>query len=251
MHLIYKVNNMKLSDRKDIADKLKALNLRAFLFDMDGVLFDSMSHHAKAWVHALTSKGFEFNEYEAYMREGMTGSSTINDVYNRQLGHGATEEECQEIYKIKSDFFETLGEAKPMANIIDVLQFVKSAGIDIHIVTGSGQRSLLNRLNHHFPGFFSPDKMVTAFDVKKGKPDPEPYLMALQKGGLTAEQVIVVENAPLGVLSAKAAGLFTVAVNTGILKDEELLSRGVDLLYGNMREFADDLPNIFRCSNNV
>jgi beta-phosphoglucomutase-like phosphatase (HAD superfamily) len=110
---------------------------------------------------------------------------------------------------------------------------------------------LLNRLNHHFPGFFSPDKMVTAFDVKKGKPDPEPYLMALQKGGLTAEQVIVVENAPLGVLSAKAAGLFTVAVNTGILKDEELLSRGADLLYGNMREFADDLPNIFRCSNNV
>ena len=63
---------------------LKQLNLKAFFFDMDGVLFDSMPHHAKAWVYALKTIGIDFNEYEAYMREGMTGSGTINELFNRR-----------------------------------------------------------------------------------------------------------------------------------------------------------------------
>jgi beta-phosphoglucomutase-like phosphatase (HAD superfamily) len=64
--------------------------------------------------------------------------------------------------------------------------------------------------------------MVTAFDVKKGKPDPEPYLIALGKSGVKPNEAFVVENAPLGVRSSVAAGLFTFAVNTGILTTEEL-----------------------------
>ena len=64
--------------------------------------------------------------------------------------------------------------------------------------------------------------MVTAFDVKKGKPDPEPYLIALRKSGVKPNEAFVVENAPLGVRSSVAAGLFTFAVNTGILTTTEL-----------------------------
>lgn len=62
---------------------------------------------------------------------------------------------------------------------------------------------------------FRRELMVTAFDVKYGKPHPEPYLMALQKGGLAPNEAIVVENAPMGVQAGAAAGIFTVAVNTG------------------------------------
>lgn len=49
------------------------------------------------------------------------------------------------------------------------------------VVTGSGQLSLLERLEHNYPGMFRKELMVTAFDVKYGKPNPEPYLMALKK----------------------------------------------------------------------
>jgi beta-phosphoglucomutase-like phosphatase (HAD superfamily) len=98
---------------------------------------------------------------------------------------------------------------------------------------------LLDRLNHHFPDIFCRELMVTAYDVKRGKPDPEPYLMGLQKGGLRPEECIVVENAPLGVRAAKAAGIFTVAVNTGPLPDHALTDEGADALFPSMQAFSD------------
>lgn len=220
-------------------------DIKAFLFDMDGVLFDSMPKHAEAWVHSFLSLGLDFNEYEAYMREGMTGASTINEIFNSQLFRSATVEECEQIYAEKAAYFESLGPSYPIPNVDKVLQLIQENNKDIFLVTGSGQKSLLNKLEHSFPSVFQKDKMVTAYDVKKGKPDPEPYLMALQKGGLSAEQAIVIENAPLGVKSAVAAGIFTIAVNTGILKDEELLQAGANCLYHDMMELHDDLLLFF------
>ena len=239
---------MTLADTTEQQNTLKQMNLKAILFDMDGVLFDSMPHHAKAWVYAMNQCGVDFSEYEAYMREGMTGKGTISEIFNLKLGHDATDEDCKKIYKIKSEYFETLGEAKPMHGVLNILQQVKDAELEIYVVTGSAHKTLINTLQNVFPGYFCADKMVTAFDVKKGKPDPEPYLMALQKGHFTKNEVIVIENAPLGVKAGHAAGLFTIAVNTGILKDEELTSRGADLLYHNMEDLGKDLPDIFTLS---
>lgn len=227
---------------------LKNMNLKALFFDMDGVLFNSMPFHAKAWVYAFKSVGVDFNEYEAYMREGMTGSGTINEMYAKTFGRLATSEECEQLYATKSSYFDSLGKANPIDNVKDVLTCAKNAGLEIYVVTGSGQKSLLNKLNNTFPGIFSEDKMVTAYDVKKGKPDPEPYLIALSKGGFKKDEAIVIENAPLGVTSGHAAGLFTIAVNTGILRDEELTSRGADLLFHNMAEFHEELPEIINLS---
>lgn len=107
------------------------------------------------------------------------------------------------------------------------------------VVTGSGQASLLDRLNQHFPGMFQHDLMVTAFDVKYGKPNPEPYLMALKKAGIQPNEAIVVENAPLGVQAGVSAGIFTVAVNTGPLPDEALLNEGANLLFPSMAAFNE------------
>lgn len=225
---------------------LSCLDLKAFFFDMDGVLFDSMPHHAEAWTYAFRQMGIDFDEYEAYMREGMTSAGTINEIYRLKLGRKATEEECERIYKIKSDYFETLGETKMIPHVTDILQLVKNAGLDIFVVTGSGQLSLLDTLNDHFPGFFQREKIITAFDVKKGKPDPEPYLMALQKGNLKPDQVVVIENAPLGVQSAVAAGIFTIAVNTGILKDEELINSGANLIYKDMKSLYEELKTVIK-----
>ena len=84
------------------------------------------------------------------------------------------------------------------------------------------------------------DHMVTAFDVKYGKPHPEPYLMGLEKAGVQANEAIVVENAPIGVQAGTAAGIFTVAVNTGPLDRQVLLDAGADLLFPSMQALCDD-----------
>jgi len=206
---------------------------------MDGVLYNSMPSHAKAWHRAMAHFGYEFPEQEAYMHEGRTGASTINIVSRRQRGVEESEERIQEIYRVKSQFFNEYPPAEPMPGALELLRKLQAQGLKILIVTGSGQASLLDRLNHHFPGVFCRELMVTAFDVKRGKPDPEPYLMGLQKGVLRAEECVVVENAPLGVRAAKAAGIFTIAVNTGPLPDEALINEGADLLLPSMQALCD------------
>ena len=133
-----------------------------------------------------------------------------------------------------------------MPGALEVLTKIKQDGLFSMVVTGSGQHSLINRLNTNFPGIFTPELMVTAFDVKYGKPNPEPYLMALKKGNLKANEAIVVENAPLGVEAGHAAGIFTVAVNTGPLDDKVLLAAGADLLFPSMQAFCDSWEDLFK-----
>lgn len=233
------------------AHQYKAIELKATLFDMDGVLFDSMRNHATAWNKAMKLYNMTLTEEEAYMHEGRTGASTINIVSVRERGYEATEEEIKEIYKTKSDIFNGLPKAKRMPGALEVLTQIKENGLTPMVVTGSGQLSLLDKLNHNFPNIFQEHLMVTAFDVKYGKPNPEPYLMALKKAGINANQAIVVENAPLGVQAGVAAGIFTVAVNTGPLPDSALLEQGANLLFHSMNEFSDNWKNLFNALNQI
>jgi beta-phosphoglucomutase-like phosphatase (HAD superfamily) len=78
------------------------------------------------------------------------------------------------------------------------------------------------------------EQLITAYDVTHGKPHPEPYLKAWERSGFKKEECCVVENAPLGVRAAKSAGLFTIAVNTGILENERLSQEKADLVLPNM-----------------
>lgn len=217
----------------DITGRLKAV-----LFDMDGVLFDSMPNHAYAWSHAMTEYGLQMTREEVYMNEGRTGSGTINMLAQRFWGRDATEEEKQLIYEAKSKVFNSLPEAKPMPGALETLQAVKTKGLKIVLVTGSAQTSLLEKLERSYPGFFHQELMVTGFDVKLGKPYPEPYLKGLQKTGIKPEEGIVVENAPLGVQAGHAAGIFTIAANTGPLADEVLKNAGADIVLPGMMDVA-------------
>lgn len=218
------------------AKKYLRFSPKAVFFDMDGVLYDSMKSHTSAWTKALRSVGLPFTEYEAYMNEGRTGASTIDGVFMKVYGREATEDEKQTIYAIKSEFFEACNETLPMPKVFDLLKKVKEQKLDIFVVTGSAQPTLIDGLDSSFPGIFIRTKMVTAFDVHYCKPHPEPYLTALKKSGLQPWEVLVIENAPLGVESATAAGLFTIAVNTGPLDPQILHESGANLVFDNMND---------------
>jgi HAD superfamily hydrolase (TIGR01509 family) len=215
-------------------NKLQKLTPKAVFFDMDGVLFDSMAYHASAWVSAMTEIGIPFTIQEAYMNEGRTGQSTIDGSFKKHLQRSSTEEERETIYRLKSKYFEAFDPSPTIPFALEMLQKVKAAGLDIFLVTGSGQPSLLDSLQIHFPNIFVKDRMITGFDVVHGKPHPEPYLMALKKSKLKANEVVVIENAPLGVESATTAGLFTIAINTGPLDPEVLYKSGANIVLESM-----------------
>ena len=183
---------------------------KAVLFDMDGVLYDSMPHHAKAWKRAMSDFGIHFTEADAYATEGARGVDTIRDYVKRQLGREVDE----------------------------------ARGLSINVVTGSGQRPLILRLLHDFGDFLDEAHITTAYDVKNGKPAPDPYLAGLRKAGnLQPWQGIVVENAPLGVRAGVAAGCFTVAINSGPLPNEALAGEGSNLLFPSIRSFLAALED--------
>ena len=222
---------------------------KVVLFDMDGVLYDSMPNHGIAWQRAMKEFGIHFTIEDSYATEGARGIDTIRKYAKAQLGKELTEEEAQKMYDLKSHYFHEMPEAKIFDGVTDLMKKIKDSGVKIGIVTGSAQRPLIERVTHDFGDFVSRDQITTAFDVKRGKPNPDPYLMGLKKAGNYApSEGIVVENAPLGVRAGVAAGCYTVAINSGPLEDSVLINEGANILFPTIREFADNWEEVL---NNI
>lgn len=202
---------------------------KAALIDMDGVLYDSMPRHCKAWRRAMLEEGLDIPEDEFFMYEGMTGSATVNLLMEREKGVTLSDEECRKIYTRKAGYFQEMGEASPMPGAKELIGKLHKEGLVTVLVTGSAQGSLLERLEEDYPGAFPLDRRVTALDVKNGKPHPEPYLRGLKKAGVDASEAVVIENAPLGVRAGKAAGIFTIAWMTGPIPRCHFEREGADL----------------------
>lgn len=213
--------------------------MRAALIDMDGVLYDSMPHHARAWQAMMTEAGIKTEPNEFYLYEGMTGAATIDLIFMRELHRHATPEEQHTLYQRKTDIFNASGKKTLMPGAAEMLQSLMDAGLKRVLVTGSGQASLLDNISHDYPGAFLPGMSVTAHDVTKGKPDAEPYLKGAAKAHAEPVEAIVIENAPMGVKAGKAAGCFTIAVTTGPIPVKAFEEAGADLIFPSMPEFAE------------
>ncbi len=212
---------------------------KAVLFDMDGVLYDSMPNHAICWKQAMAEYGIDMPEADTYKYEGMRGVETIQIVVKQQQGRDISEEEAQEMYDEKAPLFGLMPEAPIMEGVKELMTAIKADGMQIGIVTGSGQRPLIQRVLDDFADFVDERHIVCAYDVRRGKPAPDPYLMGLAKAGnLQPWEGIVVENAPLGVKAGVSAGIFTVAVNSGPLPDSALASQGADIVLPRMTELC-------------
>lgn len=215
------------------------------LIDMDGVLYNSMPNHSKAWKLLGDERGWHYSDNEFFLYEGMTGAAIIRLMEKREFGReNISDDECRELYAKKAEYFSAQGEVGRIQGTARMLNTLRDNDIIRVLVTGSGQASLLDRLNADYPGIFTADKKVTAHDVKCGKPDPEPYLMGLTKANTEADSTIVIENAPLGVKAGSAAKCFTIGITTGPIPEDVMLEYGADIVYPTMEAFADALPKI-------
>ena len=218
----------------------EALRPKAVLFDMDGVLYNSMPNHAIAWQQSMAAFGIHMTADDAYATEGARGVDTIRMMVKKQQRRDIDEAEAQRMYDEKSRIFHEMPEAPVMPGIISLMMKIREGGIRCGVVTGSGQRPLIQRILKDFGAFVSEQMITTAYDVRRGKPYPDPYLMGLQKAGnLQPWEAVVVENAPLGIQAGAAARIFTIGVNTGPLPDQTLLDAGADLLFPTMQELSD------------
>ncbi len=226
-------------------NKFTNLDLRAVLFDMDGIIYNSMPAHEISWQETMREWELKAEPNEFYIQEGKPARHTINMMFQRNLKRDATEQEIDDVYKRKSELFFENDSGALIEGIEETIKIVLENELTPILVTGSGQTGLYERLNGDLPNVFTPENMVTAFDVEIGKPHPEPYLMGLKKAGnLKPNQAFVLENAPLGVESAHRANILTIAVNTGPLDDRVLKDAGADVLMDSMEEFNKKLPEL-------
>lgn len=219
------------------------------LCDMDGTLYDSMPRHADAWRRMMLEQGLDIPRDRFFLLEGRTGADTINVLFREACGRTLDAEQCKALYDIKARYFREFQQKQGIAPIPGAQRLTRwfmDNGITPVLVTGSGQSSLLGRLQADYPGAFPDNRRVTSHNVTHGKPNPEPYLHGLELAGVTADQAIVLENAPLGVEAGVAARVFTVAVHTGPIPLEALDAAGADIVFGDMPHCADAFPALIR-----
>lgn len=181
--------------------------LKAIIFDVDGVLVDSMRFQADAWAEALKEVGISIKREDIYELEGSNDKRLITSIFQK-FGKEPEAWHYEQLPEKKRAALK-FDEIKPFEGIPECLKQLKQH-FRLAMVSGSNSNTVQKVVNKFFPNCF--DAIVTGSDLERGKPDPDPFLTALEKLDLTKNECIVIENAPLGITAAKRAGLYCVAV---------------------------------------
>ncbi len=180
---------------------------KAYLFDCDGTVVDSMPLHYLAWRRALDAVHCEFPEELFYAWGGKPVDQILADLSKAQ---GLTIP-VRETAAIKESYFH---EALPqLTAVAEVLEHIKDAHgrVPFAIVSGGGRESVVRSLNQlHLLDRF--DTLVCAEDYTLAKPNPEPYLITAERLGFNAKDCLVFEDTELGIEAARAAGMSWVKV---------------------------------------
>lgn len=205
------------------------------LFDMDGILFDTMPIHVSSWADTANHFGLVAKKEEFYLFEGMKGTQTIEELFIRQYNSKPSSEFVEQAYEYKCASFRASDiPIRPIPGVSNLIRYMTSRGLKIGVVTGSTRNNAEERVLKYFSEFIDSKYIVTADDVTHGKPNPEPYLRGAELFNAAPDEVLVIENAPLGVRSSADAGLFTIAVTTGPIPEYVLRNEGGNLIMPNM-----------------
>ena len=117
----------------------KSLDIKYALIDCDGVLFDSMKNHTRAWVKLMKKNGIKCTRDEFYMYEGMTGVEIIKKKFKEGAGKQITDDEAIALYGVKGRYFKEAGETPVMPGASAVLEALRDAGVERILVSGSMQ----------------------------------------------------------------------------------------------------------------
>lgn len=184
--------------------------LKALIFDMDGVLIDSMPFHAAAWKRAFLDLGMEIRDEDIYAIEGSNPKNGLAVLL--QNARGKTENYNVEILtSIYRQEFKRIFELKAFEGIKECLELLKMR-FRLSVVSGSDHVIVHNIIDQLFPGIF--EIVITGDDVINPKPCPDPFLKAVEILNIQPDECIIIENAILGVEAAKRAEIYCVAVPT-------------------------------------
>src|SRR5215469_10908152 len=179
----------------------------AYLFDCDGTIVDSMPLHYRAWKKALSEWKCDFSEELFYQWGGMPVAEVILTL-NRERGLQMPVEEVE--HRKENLYYEFLPQLKAIPEVLEHIE-AQHGQIPFAVVSGSRRESVIKSLTivKLLDRF---DTLACAGEYQKSKPDPEGFLMAAAKLGVTPGACLVFEDTEMGIQAARAGGMASVKV---------------------------------------
>ena len=182
---------------------------KGIIFDMDGVLIDSMPFHAEAMRIAVKEEtNHDIDKKIIYLLEGMPGAELVKEIFKREKIEKSIDDSLAErISKRKKEIFKDIQNSKSIEGARELVNDLRSCSCLKAVVSGSSKQEIEVILDKNI-GSKNFDMIITGDELGgEGKPDPKPFQTALQKMNLKPSEAIVVENSPLGIEAAKQASL--------------------------------------------
>ena len=190
--------------------------IEGVLFDLDGVIVDTLHYHYLAWQHMFEKEGGSVREHTILLHEGRN-SREILPILMKESGVNIPEDRQSRFIETKRAYYRSIVKVKQYPKAFSVIDTLRSRGYRIALVTACALENMQHSINSEQQRYF--DFILTGDEVPRAKPFPDPYLTAADRLKISPEECLVVENAPLGIEAAKNAGMYCVAIETTLGRD--------------------------------
>ena len=193
---------------------------KAFLFDLDGVIVDTAKYHYLAWKKIATDLGIEFTHEHNELLKGVSRVRSLDIILGLGQVEASQEQKDQWLIKKNEDYLSYLvdmDQSEILPGVLPVLEFLKANQQPIALGSASkNARPILEKTG--ILSYF--DAIVDGNDVSNAKPDPEVFLQAAQKLGITNENSIVFEDSVAGIQAANSANMTSIGIGDATILNE-------------------------------
>lgn len=215
---------------------------QAFLFDLDGTLIDSVYQHVLAWREALEAGGINLAVWRIHRQIGMSGGLFVNALA-REVGREVSAEEAERIHQVHGEAFRRYAsQVRPLTGAPELLAYLTKAGVPWAIATSGRLQSA--SLSLHKLGISDDVPLITRDMVRHAKPDPDLFLAAAEKLGVSISDSVVVGDSVWDLLAARRARALGVGLLSGGYGREELERAGAYRVYNDPADLLRHLDEV-------
>ena len=215
---------------------------QAFLFDLDGTLVDSVYQHVLAWREALEAGGIHLAVWRIHRQIGMSGGLFVNALA-RETGHSLSAEQSERIHQVHGEAFKRYSsQVRALPGAQELLKYLTKAGVPWAIATSGRFESARLSLDMLEVGDDVP--IITRDMVSHAKPDPDLFLAAAEKLGVSIDDSVVIGDSIWDLLAARRARALGVGLLSGGYGREELERAGAYRVYNDPADLLRHLDEV-------